>query len=96
MKKVIIKDIDGVKVNISKSSDSSKKYMASFLNPKTNRINTVHFGAAKYEQWRDSTGLGIYSHLDHNDPKRKKLYYDRHGTSYEKFSPGWFSSRFLW
>ncbi len=73
MGKFIIKEIDGVKVNISKSSDPKKKYMVSFLNPKTNRINTVHFGAVGYEQFRDSTSLGIYSKYDQNDPKCKNI-----------------------
>ena len=31
----------------------------------------VHFGDERYEQFKDK--LGEYSHLDHNDPKRKKI-----------------------
>ena len=30
----------------------------------------IHFGQLPYEQFKDK--LGEYSHLDHNDPKRKK------------------------
>ncbi len=94
-KKFIIKEIDNVKVNIAKSSDPEKKYQASFVNPKTDRINTVHFGASSYPQYEDVTGLGIYTHENHNDKNRRDNYYSRHGKA-DKFSPKFFSHMFLW
>lgn len=30
----------------------------------------VHFGDKRYEHYKDTTGLGKYSHLNHNDNKR--------------------------
>jgi hypothetical protein len=42
---------------------------------------SVHFGDNRYQQYRDSTSLKLYKHLDHNDEKRKKAYYDRHGKA---------------
>ena len=38
---------------------------------------TIHFGAREMQQYKDSTGLGLYSHMDHLDPKRRKSYLSR-------------------
>ena len=46
---------------------------------------------------RDSTGLKLYSRLDHNDDKRRKNYLARHEkTRHKRFSPSWLSAVFLW
>ncbi len=37
----------------------------------------VHFGNPQYEQYKDKTG--IWSHLDHNDKKRRDSYLKRSG-----------------
>jgi hypothetical protein len=53
------------------SSRKEKKYMVLTKN------GIVHFGARGMGQFRDK--LGHYSHLDHNDKKRRENYYKRHG-----------------
>lgn len=77
---------------IKKSTRQYKKYMAIFTSPK----RTVHFGDKRYQQYRDSTPLGLYSHLNHMDTTRRKRYYNRHGKNAELYSPKWFSHKYLW
>ena len=50
-----------------KSSNPTKKFMIQFINEKTKRINTIHFGAA-----------GMSDYTLHNDNRRKELYQARH------------------
>jgi hypothetical protein len=74
-----------------KSAHNNKKYEAVFPNGRM-----VRFGDARYQQYKDKA-LGIYSHLDHNDKKRKDNYKARHHKDIKKkYSPGWFSYNFLW
>lgn len=77
---------------LHKSTRKHKKYMAILSSSR----KKVHFGDNRYQQFKDSTGLGIYSHLDHGDTRRKQLYYARHGKATEKFTPKWFSHKYLW
>lgn len=83
-----------------KSTRKNKKY--SVITPSG---KTVHFGSSSYEQYKDSTGLGLYSHLDHNDEKRRDNYRARHkkiklkDDSYaylNKEQPSYYSWHFLW
>jgi hypothetical protein len=84
-------------VKFEKSRRKYKKYSAIMKNKRTGRFNRVDFGDKRYEQFRDSTGLGIYSHLNHNDPKRRSNYRSRHfKTAQRKYSPSWFSYNYLW
>ncbi len=53
----------------------------------------ARFGDRLYAHYKDK--IGHYKHLDHLDRKRRALFYARHGKG-EKYSPLWFSSRFLW
>jgi hypothetical protein len=76
---------------IKRSTRKDKKYMAVFSDGRP----TVHFGDNRYEQYRDSTPLKIYSYLDHNDEKRRTAYFSRHGKA-ERYSAKWFSHKFLW
>ncbi len=94
--KSVTKIIDGVKMEIKKSSKPEKKYQATFTNPKTGNKNTIFFGASNYSKFKDSTGLGLYSHKDHLDKNRRDRYYKRHGTNYKSLSPGQLSAKFLW
>jgi hypothetical protein len=60
-----------------KSTRKGKKYMVRY------KDKLIHFGALKpdgkgYLHYKDITGLGLYSNLDHNDPERRKRYRDRH------------------
>lgn len=63
--------------NIRRSTRKNKKYMTDVVyNNKFHK--NQHFGDSRYSQYRDQTPLKIYSHLDHNDLERKKLYHSRH------------------
>ena len=61
------------------------------------RAGWVHFGATRYEHFHDK--IGLYKHLDHNDPERCRLYKARHGAlGYQEIrgTPAWFSWNALW
>jgi len=88
----------------AKSTRKGKKYMVRYKN------KLIHFGELKpdgkgYQQYRDSTGLGLYSHLDHNDKERRKRYLarakgikDKNGnlTWKDKESANYYAVRYLW
>ena len=70
---------------------------------------TIHFGAIvngkPMEQFKDSTGLGLYSKYDHNDKERQKRYLARSKgiktkdgklTWNDKESANYYSVKFLW
>lgn len=87
-------------VEFKKSTREGKKYMA-----KTPSGKWVHFGSTSYKHYKDTTGLGLYSHLDHGDPKRRSNYRKRHSTirtksgnlAYrDKEQPSYYSYYFLW
>ena len=82
------------------SNQKNKKY--SVITPSGKKI---HFGDKRYEHYKDTTGLGVYSHLDHNDKERRKRYRRRHsnillkdGTpAYKnKEQPSYYSYNYLW
>ena len=72
-----------------------KKYRVELWH-KNKKIRTIQFGSRGMGQYKDKTPLKLYKHLDNNDPKRKKLYYQRHKKTYAKYSPDYMSKRFLW
>lgn len=71
-----------------KSTRKNKKYMV-----KTKK-GVIHFGDSRYSQFHDK--LGVYSNLNNNDPKRKKAYYARHGTTKDKDTALYWSNKVLW
>ena len=82
------------------SERKNKKY--SVITPSGKKI---HFGNKNYQHYKDSTGLGIYSHLDHKDKKRRTSYQARHKAILKKDgkpaykdreSPSYYSYNFLW
>ena len=74
----------------SKSITKEQKYKAILPNKETDNEVTVKFGHKKYEQYKDCTELGAYSHLDHNDETRREYYCKRHAKEKnENFSSGW-------
>jgi hypothetical protein len=85
-------------VRFEKSKTEGKKYDAIIQNRETGREKRIPFGASSYEQYKDSTGLGLYSHKDHLDKKRRDRYKARHKVYYKpnQYSPAYFSWRFLW
>jgi hypothetical protein len=83
-----------------KSTRKGKKY--SVITPSG---KTIHFGALEMEQFKDSTGLGLYSHLDHGDKKRRDRYLARaKGIKNKKGELTWkdpesanyYAVRYLW
>ena len=58
---------------IFKVSDRKDKKYKVYYNNKW-----IHFGNKNYQHYKDSSGLGIYSHLDHKDKKRRASYRARH------------------
>jgi len=66
-----------------------KKYYA--ILDDNGKIIKVAFGDQNYQQYHDK--IGHYSNMDHNDPKRRILYYKRHKIDYPKYSPDYFSKK---
>ena len=85
-------------LRFEKSKARNKKYTAIIENKKTGKIKKINFGDSRYEHYKDSTGLNIYSNLDHNDSKRRKRYRERHKIHLDKsfYSPAYFSWFYLW
>lgn len=65
-------------VEIVKSPNSKKKYMAIVKNKKTKKTRRIHFGASDYEQYKDRTKLHHYTHKNHGSRKRMRNYFKRH------------------
>lgn len=90
-------------IKFQKSSRKHKKYHVSFtLNGKK---HTLDFGDKRYEQYRDSTPLNLYSHLNHGNKKRRENYLSRSAgirdssgklTKNNPLSPNYWSIRYLW
>jgi hypothetical protein len=82
-----------------KSTRKGKKYMV-----KTPSGKWVHFGSSENEQFKDSTGLGLYTNKNHNDTKRRKYLARAKGiknkkgelTYRDKESANYYSVNFLW
>ena len=85
-------------VRFEKSKTEHKKYDAILLNRKTGGLVRVPFGDNRYEQFKDSTGLGLYTSKDHYDFARKKSYWARHKNDIVQnaYSAGMFSLHYLW
>jgi len=75
-----------------KSKAKNKKYSVYIM--KDGKKKLIHFGDSRFSQYKDK--LGEYSHLDHNDKKRRELYYKRHGKATSKDSARYFSHKYLW
>lgn len=90
-------------IEFKKSTRKNKKYMV-----RTPKGKLIHFGnltPPANEHFKDSTPLKLYSHLDHNDKKRRQAYRKRHmaiklkdGTpAYKsKEQPAYYSLNYLW
>ena len=61
-----------------KKGPGDKKYTATVKNNKTNKDRVIHFGHKDYEQYKDRTKIGLYTHKNHGDIKRQRNYYNRH------------------
>lgn len=83
-------------VEIEPSERASSKYQAVLKNRNTGQLFLVHFGNVTTNHFRDTTDLRLYSHLDHNDQARRLAYHQRYGKKAKRFSPLWFSLKYLW
>lgn len=80
-----------------KSKAKGKKYSAILINKRTGRQKTVNFGASSYEHYKDTTGKGLYTHLDHNDTKRRASFRARFKNMAKRiYSPAYFAYKYLW
>jgi len=85
-------------IRFERSRRKHKKYDAVLLNRKTDMHVRVPYGDVRFSQYKDTSGLGLYSHLDHNDRERRSRYHKRHDAFIRigYYSPGYFSSKYLW
>ena len=84
-------------VGFEKSHLPTKKYNAILKNKTTGRISRVPFGAVGYEQYKDTTGLGKFSQMDHLDKTRRQNYIKRHSKDNNTpYSASWFALNYLW
>ena len=65
-------------IGFEKSHLTGKKYNAILKNKTTGRLLRVPFGVRGYEQFKDRTGLGKFSSLNHLDKQRRQNYIKRH------------------
>ena len=91
-------------VRIEKSPRKGKKYMAIVRGIGSRQERKIHFGGDGYVQYKDRTGLGHYSSVDHGDRKRMQRYFMRHsGTRHrgraiekeKKASGGYYNPKIL-
>lgn len=82
-----------------KSTRKNKKYMVFYNN------KCIHFGDTRYQHFKDTTSLKLYTSLDHNDEKRRANYLrrakgikDKNGklTYLDKSSPNYYAVNYLW
>jgi len=76
-----------------KSTKKGKKYSV-YVKSKSGNPKLIHFGSLPYQHYFDKGGL--YKHLNHKDPKRRKSYHARHGKKTDKNTPGYWASFYLW
>lgn len=75
------------------SSAKNKKYSVYVKGDKGNP-KLIHFGDKRYPHFKDK--LKHYSHLDHNDPKRRESYLKRHGKATSKDTAKYWATKTLW
>ena len=82
-----------------RSTRKNKKYMVRYNG------KWIHFGDTRYKHYEDTTGLGLYSHLNHGNSARRANYLTRATgiknksgelTYHDKSSPNYYSVRYLW
>jgi uncharacterized protein YlbG (UPF0298 family) len=85
-------------IGFEKSNRKNKKYNAILINYNTKQKKIIPFGDLRYQQYKDRTYLNLYSHLNHNDENRRRLYILRHKKDIKNgfYSAGYFSMFYLW
>lgn len=79
-------------IKIVKPTQKNKKYKAIVTIDK--KQQTVHFGDVRYEHYKDSTPLKLWSHLNHNDLERRRQYHIRHKNN--NGLAGLLAKKYLW
>jgi hypothetical protein len=69
-----------------------KKYAARII--WEGREKLVNFGDVRFSQYKDTTPLKLWTHLDHNDWERKQRYLARHKNN--NGPAGVLAREFLW
>lgn len=86
-------------VKFRKSTKRGKKYDAFY------KGRWIPFGQLGYQHYKDSTGLGLYTRLNHNDKLRRANYLRRAKGIKDKFgrltwrnpnSANYYAIRYLW
>lgn len=84
------------KFYFKRSDKPQKKYVAIFPSRDGNKPKRVYFGDSRYQQYKDATGLGAWSHMDHGDNRRRRAYHARHQRPGRMYTPSYFSWYYLW
>ena len=89
---------------IFKSTSKNKKYSV-YVKGDNAKTKLIHFGDTRYQQYKDTTPLKLYSDLNHNDTIRRNRYLqrakgikDKQGnlTWKDKNSANYYSVKYLW
>lgn len=85
------KTVNGKVYKIMKSVRKNKKYDV-YLDDKY----ITSYGDKRYQHFKDK--FGLYSHLNHNDEKRRESYRKRHQNDYidDPNYAGYWSYNYLW
>lgn len=84
-------------IRFERSKKTGKKYDAIIEDCKTRKTQRIPFGNIQLSHYQDTTGLKIYSHLDHHDEKKRKDYLEAYKkTNSLKYSSSWYSYIYLW
>ena len=75
-----------------KSKAKNKKY--SVYVKQNSKTKLIHFGDKRYKHYKDK--IGLYSHLDHNNEKKKKSYHSRFEPTNDKNIAKYWSHKILW
>ena len=75
-----------------KSKAKNKKY--SVYVKDNSKTKLIHFGDKRYKHFKDK--IKEYSHLDHNDKSKRKLYHSRFGPKNDKNTAKYWSHKILW
>lgn len=74
---------------IHPSDRPDKKYYAQ------SPTKRIYFGDPQFQQYRDK--IGLFSHLDHRDPQRRRAFLSRFKRCADKpGTPCFFSAKLLW
>jgi len=65
-------------VKFEKPTRKGKKYTVIVKDLITHKTRVISFGAKGYQQYKDSTHLGLYTKSNHGDKRRRRNYFSRH------------------